>query len=70
MSFGSSKPPKVEQTPMPVQPTMARSITENREQRDGGFTSMISTSSQGLTKKASTRKNTLLGGSSGANAGR
>lgn len=65
MSFLSPKVPKVEKTPMPQQAIPPHSVARQGAMTPGlgGFTSMVSTSSQGLTRKASTRKNSLLGSS-------
>lgn len=63
MSFLMPKPPKVVSTPAPTPATQA----DAREAASGDNTtapsSLISTSAQGLTRKARTQKPSLIGSS-------
>ena len=68
MSFLAPKPPKVVQTPAATPAVQA--TAEPAEGPDLGMGdpgSLISTSAQGLTRKASTRKSSLIGGGGSAN---
>ncbi len=69
MSFLSPKPPKVVSTPAATPAVQANADTvDSGLNASGGVpSSLISTSSQGLTKKASTRKPSLIGGTTGGN---
>lgn len=56
------KPP-LPPPPPPSTPTMAdASVIEAGQSQRGGYSSLISTSPQGLTRKASTAKTSLIGG--------
>ena len=65
MSFLSPKVPTIQQAPPVVSPSIA-ARGKTTDPTSTGFTSMISTSTAGLTRKAKVRKNSLLGGSNEA----
>lgn len=69
MSFLAPKPPKVVQTPAatPAVQADASTTAEGPDLGMGDPGSLISTSAQGLTRKASTRKSSLIGGGGSAN---
>lgn len=68
MSFLAPKPPKVVQTPAATPAVQANADTvEGPDLGMGDPGSLISTSAQGLTRKASTRKSSLIGGGGSAN---
>jgi len=71
MSFGAPKPPKVAKPPNPAMPAMQASWDDQGRQNIPGSInplsgSLISTSSQGLTRKAQTRKPSLISGGTNA----
>lgn len=68
MGFLAPKPPKVVQTPAATPAVQAQADpVANAELGAGDPGSLISTSAQGLTRKASTRKSSLIGGGGSAN---
>lgn len=68
MSFLAPKPPKVVQTPAATPAVQANAnVDTGPDLGMGDPGSLISTSAQGLTRKASTRKSSLIGGGGSAN---
>jgi hypothetical protein len=69
MSFLAPKPPKVVSTPAATPAVQANAdVTDPGTLGTGSIPgSLISTGPQGLTRKATTRKSSLIGGSGSAN---
>jgi hypothetical protein len=67
MGFLSPKVPKVVQTPVATPAVQAQAGEDPSSSITANPGSMISTSSQGLTRKARTQKPSLIGGSGSAN---